>query len=291
MSENAAGNEASNGAATHPGSTPEIAASTSTLTAEPGAAGAGRHSGRRRLMTKPRRSTVVLSVIALVSGLAFATVFAVLVTSLTGQNAHPPLRTTGIPKTVSTELANMMQLSPVPLRKAPGFTLTDQSGHPVSLASLHGHPVVLTFMDPHCTDICPLVSREFVNAYKDLGAAGRNVVFIAVNVNPYHHSAADVAHYSNAEGLSSIPTWHFVTGSVRSMHTVWDNYQVQVQAPNPDADVIHTSLVYFIDPQGKERYVAAPMVDHTKKGTAYLPPGQLAEWGRGIALVTRAASH
>jgi len=263
----------------------------STLTAEPGAADASRTARRSRLLKKPRRSTVVLTVIALVSGAAFATVFAILVTSLAGKSTQPPVRTTGIPKTVSTKLANMMQLSPVPLHKAPGFTLMDQSGHPVSLASLHGHPVVLTFMDPHCTDICPLVSREFVNAYKDLGAAGRNVVFIAVNVNPYHHSTADTAKYSSAEGLSSIPTWHFVTGSVASMQKVWSNYAIQVQAPNPDADVIHTSLIYFIDPQGRERYLAAPMVDHTKSGTAFLPPGQLAAWGKGIALVTRAASH
>jgi cytochrome oxidase Cu insertion factor (SCO1/SenC/PrrC family) len=291
MSETGAGR--SDDAATRPGSAQAAVpaadtASTSTLTVEPGSAGGARRPARK-LFGKPRRSTVVLTVIALVCGLAFATVFAVLVTSLSGQKSAP--RTTGIPKTVSTKLATMMQLSPVPVVKAPGFTLMDQSGHPVSLASLHGHPIVLTFMDPHCTDICPLVSREFVNAYKDLGAAGRNVVFIAVNVNPYHHTTADMARYSSAEGLSSIPTWHFVTGSVKSMQAVWKNYEVQVQAPNPDADVIHTSLIYFIDPQGKERYVAAPMVDHTKSGTAFLPAGQLAAWGKGIALVTRAASH
>ena len=230
MSETGADNEASSGGgaradgATDPVSEQGNATSTSTLTADPGAAAAERRPGRGKLLTKPRRSTVVLAVIALVSGLAFATVFAVLVTSLTGKSTQPPMRTTGIPNTVSTKLANMMQLSPVPVNKAPGFTLMDQSGHPVSLAGLHGHPVVLTFMDPHCTDICPLVSREFVNAYKDLGAAGRNVVFIAVNVNPYHHSTADMARYSNAEGLGSIPTWHFVTGSVPSMRKVWNNY-------------------------------------------------------------------
>jgi protein SCO1/2 len=241
------------------------------------------------LFGKPRRSTVVLTAIAAVCGLAFATVFAVLVTGLAVQKSPP--RTTGIPKTVSTKLAIMMQLSPVPVAKAPGFTLMDQSGNPVSLANLRGHPVVLTFMDSHCTDICPLVSREFINAYKDLGAAARNAVFIAVNVNPYHRSTTDMASYSNAEGLNSIPTWHFVTGSLKSLHKVWADYQIQVRAPNPDADVIHTSLIYFIDPQGKERYVAAPMVDHTKSGTAFLPAGQLAAWGKGIALVTRAASH
>jgi len=201
------------------------------------------------------------------------------------------MRPTGIPASVSTRLAGLMQLSPVPPSAAPGFTLTDQSGHAVSLTSFRGKTVVLTFMDSHCTDICPLVSREFIDANRDLGSAARNVVFIAVNVNPYHRRIADVASYSSEQQLDSIRSWYFLTGSLPSLRAVWQNYQIQVEAPSRNADVIHTSLVYFIDPQGKERYAAAPMVDHTAKGTAYLPAGQLASWGRGIALVARATSR
>jgi cytochrome oxidase Cu insertion factor (SCO1/SenC/PrrC family) len=239
---------------------------------------------------RTRRSTIMLAVIAAVSGVAFATVFAFAVTRLGARSGNPPFRPTGIPASVSTKLAGLMQLSPVRPAAAPGFTLTDQSGRPVSLASFRGRSVILTFMDSHCTDICPLVSREFIDANKDLGSTARNVVFIAVNVNQYHGRIADVASYSSAQGLDSIGSWHFVTGPLRDLRTVWSNYQVMVQAPSRNADVIHTSLIYFIDPQGKERYVAAPMVDHTAKGVAYLPPGQLAAWGRGIALVARAVS-
>src|SRR5207245_769973 len=94
----------------------------STLTAAP--AGPTPPS-RRRLLVKPRRSTIMLGFIALVSGVAFATVFAFVVTSLTGSRGQPPMRTTGIPKTVSTKLATLMQLSPVPVTRAPGFMLTD----------------------------------------------------------------------------------------------------------------------------------------------------------------------
>jgi cytochrome oxidase Cu insertion factor (SCO1/SenC/PrrC family) len=118
---------------------------------------------------RTRRSTIMLAVIALVSGVAFATVFAFAVTRLSAHGGGQPLRPTGIPASVSNKLAGMMQLSPVPVAAAPGFTLTDQSGRPVSLASFRGRTVVLTFMDSHCTDICPLVSREFINARKDLG--------------------------------------------------------------------------------------------------------------------------
>ena len=242
-------------------------------------------SGR---MPRPRfrRSTALLTIAAMLGGIAFATVFALVVTRLSARNLLP--RPSGIPASVSTSLANLMQLSPVPHVAAPGFTLTSQSGRPVSLASFRGRTVVLTFMDSHCTDICPLVSREFIDARRDLGSAARRVVFVAVNVNPFHRRVSDVASYSSAQRLDSIGSWYFVTGSLKSLEAVWRNYQIFVRAPSKNADVIHTSLIYFIGPNGQERYVVAPMVDHTSNGVAYLPAGQLADWGRGIALVARA---
>jgi cytochrome oxidase Cu insertion factor (SCO1/SenC/PrrC family) len=70
------------------------------------------------------------------------------------------LRPSGIPPAVSTRLANLMSLSPVPATQAPGFTLTDQQGRTLPLAAFRGKVVVLQFVDPHCTDICPIVSAE-----------------------------------------------------------------------------------------------------------------------------------
>jgi protein SCO1 len=197
------------------------------------------------------------------------------------------LRAAGIPASVSTSLANLMQLSPVPVTSAPGFTLTDQDGQPMSLASLRGRAVVLEFMDPHCTDICPIVSREFIDAYRDLGASAPQVAFVAVNVNRYHLRVADVAAFSAEQRLTTIPAWHFLTGPYLALQAVWRAYRIEVDAPGPDADVIHSAQMYFIDPQGRERYLADPMADHTASGTSFLPADKLASWGQGIALVAR----
>jgi len=194
-------------------------------------------------------------------------------------------RPSGIPANVPTSLANEMLLTPLPRQQAPGFTLTDQAGRTMGLSALRGKVVVLEFMDPHCTDICPIVSQEFVDAYHRLGPTAAKVAFIAVNVNQYHKSVANMAAYSRHEGLNTIPGWHFFTGSVPALKNVWRDYNIAVQAPNPDADILHTSAVYFIDPQGREAFLASPMVDHTKKGTAYLPAKQVKQWARGIALV------
>ncbi len=196
-------------------------------------------------------------------------------------------RPSGIPANIPTRLANEMLLTPLPRQQAPGFTLTDQAGRTMGLSALRGKVVVLEFMDPHCTDICPIVSQEFVDAYHHLGAAAGKVAFIAINVNQYHKSVADMAAYSRQEGLNTIPGWHLFTGSVPALKNAWRDYNIAVQAPNPDADIIHTSALYFIDPQGREAFVASPMVDHTKKGTAFLPAKQVSQWAKGIALIAR----
>jgi hypothetical protein len=57
--------------------------------------------------------------------------------------------------------------------------------------------------------------------------------------------------------------------------------------PSGAPTVMHSSQMYFIDRQGRERFVADPMVDHMASGSSYLPAGQLASWGQGIALVAR----
>ena len=63
----------------------------------------------------------------------------------------------------------------------------------------------------------------------------------------------------------------------RDAPEVWKAYGVAVQ-PNPSGDVVHSSLVYFIDAKGHERYLAMP--DRNKKG--------IDAWAHGIAAVVRA---
>jgi protein SCO1 len=250
---------------------------------EAGAPEAGAPEAGARARAASWRLPVILGVVTVLLAAAIVTTAILVVRRSSGQAP----RVSGIPANIPTSVANLMELSSVPSIKAPGFTFTDQNGHAVSLSSLRGKVVVLQFMDPHCTDICPIVSQEFVDAYHDLGPLASKVVFAAVNVNQYYRSVPSVAAFSNEHNLSSIPSWHFLTGPVPALKATWDDYNIDVQAPNPQADIVHTSAVYFIDAKGAERYLASPQVDHTSKGASYLPPDQLATWGRGIAAVAR----
>src|SRR5438270_13804191 len=45
---------------------------------------------------------------------------------------------------------------PAGTKPAPAFSLRDQVGRSVSLRSLHGHAVLLTFLDSHCRRECPV---------------------------------------------------------------------------------------------------------------------------------------
>ena len=237
------------------------------------------------------RVSVKTVLVATVLTVVVTAVFAIVAVHIRNQNSPASeIRATGIPASVSTPLANLMGLSPVPNKPAPDFNLTDQNGQSYSLTSFLGKSVVLEFMDSHCTDICPIISQEFVEAYQDLGSDRSHVVFLAINVNPYHLQVSDMAAFTTEHQLSTVPTWHFLTGPVGTLASVWTSYGVQVDAPNPTADVIHSSFAYFIDPSGHERYLGSPQDDHRANGEAYLPGNQIAEWGQGIALVARSTS-
>jgi protein SCO1 len=201
------------------------------------------------------------------------------------------LRASGIPASISDSIASLMNLDTLPHKAAPGFAFTDQAGRTMTLSDFRGKVVVLEFLDPHCTDICPIVSREFLDAYHDLGTLAGRVVFAGINVNPYHTRGQDVLAFSREQQLTTIPDWHYFTGPVPRLRPVWDAYHIYVQAPNPSADVVHTSAAYFIDPQGRERYLASPQVDHAQSGASYLPADQISAWGRAIAALARSLAQ
>ncbi|HEV3267450.1 MAG TPA: SCO family protein [Acidimicrobiales bacterium] len=238
--------------------------------------------------TKGRRGLGPLFFVAL--GVAVIVSGTLAIAGIRNRNAQQglqSLRVSGIPASVSTSQANLMSLSPVPHTMAPNFTLVDQKGRTMSLNSFRGRSVVLEFMDPHCVDICPIVSQEFVDAYHDLGTKASGVVFIAVNVNQYFHSVANMATFSAEHQLNTIPSWHFFTGSVSALKAIWHAYGIVVSAPNPKADIVHTSVVLFIGPDGRERYLGVPSDQRNMQGIAFLPAGQLSSWGTGIALVAQ----
>ncbi|HEX9063466.1 MAG TPA: SCO family protein, partial [Streptosporangiaceae bacterium] len=144
--------------------------------------------------------------------------------------------------------------APVDLPAAP-FRLTDQNGRPVSLASLRGKVVLLTFLDPVCTTDCPLIAQELRVADQMLGpAAARHLVIVAVAANPLYHSQSYVREFSRQEHVDTVPNWRFLTGPLPALRRVWSRYGITVQVLPGSQMVGHNDLVFALDTAGRIRF-------------------------------------
>jgi cytochrome oxidase Cu insertion factor (SCO1/SenC/PrrC family) len=162
---------------------------------------------------------------------------------------------------------------------APNFVLRDQNGRLTSLAQFRGKVVVLTFIDPYCTQICPLTTQSMVQALHLLGpAAASHVQLLGIDANPLKTRVSDVANYTRVHGMEG--RWHFLTGSRAQLERVWREYHVYVAAIGDNID--HQAVVYLIDGQGRERQVYSTPMDWAyvgqqartlAKGIARILPG------------------
>ncbi|HEU5244363.1 MAG TPA: SCO family protein [Gaiellaceae bacterium] len=131
---------------------------------------------------------------------------------------------------------------------APDFTLTDQFGRRVSLHSLRGKVVVLSFNDPECTTICPLTTTAMLHAKQLLGPAASQVALVGVGANPEKTQVKWVRAYSKAHQM--LHKWRFLTGSLPELKRVWRSYYIEAAVVNGAID--HTPATYVIGPTGRE---------------------------------------
>jgi len=151
-------------------------------------------------------------------------------------------------------LAEAIAGSAAPLNyPAKSFQLTDQRGQPVSLASLRGKVVLMTFLDPVCTSDCPLIAQEFRAAGQLLGASGRNVELVAVVANPVYHQLAYTQAFDRQENLTGVRNWLYLTGSVPQLQQVWKDYGVYAQVLPAGSMIGHPDIAYVIDRAGRVR--------------------------------------
>jgi cytochrome oxidase Cu insertion factor (SCO1/SenC/PrrC family) len=136
---------------------------------------------------------------------------------------------------------------------APPFSLTDQHGHTVTLASLRGKVVLLTFLDPVCTTDCPLEAQEFRQAGQLLGTDDRRVELVAVVANPVDYQLGYTQAFDRQEGLEGVPNWLYLTGSPAQLAQVWRDYGIAAEIAPAGSMIAHSENAYVIDPSGRLR--------------------------------------
>jgi cytochrome oxidase Cu insertion factor (SCO1/SenC/PrrC family) len=165
-----------------------------------------------------------------------------------------PMATAQASSAAAPILAEAIDGSSAPLNApAPGFTLTDQNGRHVSLASLHGKAVLMTFLDPVCVTQCPLEAQEFRQAGQLLGADASKVELIAVNLNPLYSSVAYTQAFDRQERLTGVRNWLYLTGSPAQLQPVWRDYGQAAETLPAGSMLGHSDSAFVIAPSGRMR--------------------------------------
>jgi cytochrome oxidase Cu insertion factor (SCO1/SenC/PrrC family) len=141
-------------------------------------------------------------------------------------------------------------------RIAPSFTLVNQNGQAVSPAAYHGRPLIITFIDPLCRNLCPLEAKVLNEADERLPVNERPQI-IAVSVDIYADTHTDLMLDFRRWGL--VPQWQWAVGRPAQLQAVWKRYyaEVQVQTKHIAGTTVHyithSEMAYVVDSKGYER--------------------------------------
>jgi protein SCO1/2 len=136
-----------------------------------------------------------------------------------------------------------------PQKPAPPLALHNYSGAPVTLASLRGRAVLVTFVYTHCPDVCPLIVSDLAAAQRGLGHEAARVEILAVTVDPRRDTPAAIRTFLAARG--AIGRMDYLLGTSAQLHRTWKDWDVAVDTgPNKLTDG-HSAVVYGITARGR----------------------------------------
>jgi protein SCO1/2 len=191
-----------------------------------------------------RRATLAAGLALCVAGVAIA-----LVAALSGGGAAARSTTLDGP------------LMPAHFRAA-DFTLHDQDGRRLTLATSRGRVVVMTFLHSLCHSTCPVTAQTIRGALDDIGQARRGVDVFAITVAPREDSRRHVRRFLRMQHVAG---WlHYLTGPLRGIHEVWKRYGIHPLTSGED----HTAFVFLIDRRGVMR-VGYPSHEMTSEDLAH----------------------
>jgi cytochrome oxidase Cu insertion factor (SCO1/SenC/PrrC family) len=154
-----------------------------------------------------------------------------------------------------TILAQAIDGSSAPLNfRAPAFSLTDQHGRLVTLASLRGKVILLTFLDDTCSVDCPLIAQEFRQAGQLLSADSSHVELVAINYNPINVQVGYLQAFDRQEGLDGVPNWLYLTGTSAQLQHIWARYGAAPAEILPAGSMVgHGDYAFVLDQAGHIR--------------------------------------
>jgi protein SCO1/2 len=143
----------------------------------------------------------------------------------------------------------------------PDITLTDHRGRDVSLASLRGQAVAITFIYTRCPlpDYCPRMLSNFKDVQKRFGdRLGKDLTLLVVTFDPQYDTVDMLNAYARAHS-ADVEGWRFLTGPLAEITRMCEAFGIEFW---PEEGLLsHTLQTAVLDRDGK--------LAGTIEGTAY----------------------
>jgi protein SCO1/2 len=143
--------------------------------------------------------------------------------------------------------------------RAPDFSLRDEEGERVSMRSLRGGPVVVTFLYSHCQDTCPITAQTIRGALDDLG---HDVPALAISVDPPNDTPASARKFLAEQRANG--RIRFVLGKRAQLQPIWKGYGITPQRITQE----HLAHITLVDARGFQR-VGYPIDQATPERLAH----------------------
>lgn len=148
--------------------------------------------------------------------------------------------------------------------------LITSAGQPISLSNLGNRVLVISDMMSLCQETCPFDTANVVAAARAVERAGLGdrVAFLSISIDPTRDSVAQLAAY-RALYTPAPPDWYLLTGNSAAISRLWRTFGVYIKRVPDDPpaptnwrtgkpltyDLDHSDELFFIDPDGRERFV------------------------------------
>ena len=143
--------------------------------------------------------------------------------------------------------------------RAPDFRLQNQDGETISMRSLRGRPVVVTFLYTTCEDSCPIQAQTVRGALDQLG---HDVPALAIAVDPPRDTPGRAqAFLAKQRATGRID---FVLGSRAELRPLWKGYAIRPQAVSEE----HMARITLVDSRGFQR-IGYPGAEATPERLAH----------------------
>ena len=125
--------------------------------------------------------------------------------------------------------------------------MRDQNGATVSLESLRGRVVLLTFLDSKCVRECPIEGHVLGDVFRRM--KGTSAVALVVSVDPWADTPRSARTFAARAGWTG--NWRWLLGSRAALAPVWRAYNIAVK--RTPGDILHSTALYLIDSGGHLR--------------------------------------